>query len=410
MLNSELNQSDREIQQSIVTYLDGSRLSLNQVAHKWKISSPMLSQVKNGRRKCGIDLALKILRETGADVNQRKAWLETRYFEESKEASLVLDTIKKDRVKKNLVKSFSERLANNPTLADIFWDVVFAGESGVSWNSIFQTYGDNGIKLATSMIDLGLVKYLDGKYVIVEDHVIHVMDAENSFDFLSGTLSRMKEQVQADNINHHMKFKVDDVSDEGYKKLKELHDRYVEDFRKIMDESQQHTSNGGKRVIMQSMLGILKTVILVCGVAMGFATDMSWAGGGFEGGSGFVTRAPGTNLGHGMDWAEYRITIGELRASDRRQAISDAEAIVQQMRRGQVADRIVSRILHGPTHAPAGCQDVQFPDKVRRLLREGKFAPKELYVKDGKLRFDRQGNATEVYPTEFHFFFPCSSK
>ena len=96
---------------------------MDQVAKKWEISTAMLSQIKNGKKRAGIDLGLKILRESGANVEKRKSWLENRYTQESKEYILVQEEFKRKKVEQSLQSEFCEMLESEPVLLDIFLDM-----------------------------------------------------------------------------------------------------------------------------------------------------------------------------------------------------------------------------------------------------------------------------------------------
>lgn len=406
MIAKAENQSDAILQQRISDFLEGSRLSLNQIADKWEISPPMLSQVKNGRRKCGIDMALKILRETGSDVGSRRDWLEQRYFEESKEASVIFESIQKDKKEKHLKEAFSQKLASHPTMTDIFLDIVLAEESGVNWNTIFQQYGDSGIQIASSFIDLGLVRYLEGRYVVVEANVVHVLDPANSFRLLEGIIQRMKDRAITKVGAYDMDYEIADVTEDGYKKLKELHLKFTEEARKIVNENSKHSLKGGIRVITQNLLGPLKALLLVSLLGLGLI-DSSFAG-GLRGG-GHQDGRP--SLGARYLWGYYELHNLEVQGATRDEALRNAEMMLMSFSQGRVPDRnIIHAIMrNGPRdtiNSTRACKKMTFENATEEQFRRGHFRPGRFHLNDG-LYSVQNGRSVPIYSIDVGFEFPC---
>ena len=79
------NRCDEFISEQLSDFLSSSRLSMHQIARKWNVSTPALSQIKNKKRSPSIELGLKILRESGADFQTQKEWIRKRIFENNDE-------------------------------------------------------------------------------------------------------------------------------------------------------------------------------------------------------------------------------------------------------------------------------------------------------------------------------------
>ena len=82
------------ISENLTKYLSSTKLSMGQIASKWGVSTPLLSQIKSGKKKAGLELGLKILREAGVELTDRQKWLESRKTE-GQESAKIFEDLKK---------------------------------------------------------------------------------------------------------------------------------------------------------------------------------------------------------------------------------------------------------------------------------------------------------------------------
>lgn len=274
------------VTEALNTYLSGTRLSMDQVAKKWNISTAMLSQVKNGKKRAGVDLGLKILRESGTDIESRRNWLEHRYLSESEEYSLVHNEIKRKKVEKNLQSEFCELLENEPALLDIFLDIALAEEAGVSWNAIFKHYGEYGTELATSLVESGTVSLVENRYKINQENSTFISDELTSFGIVKAIIEAQRTRKKREQFRGELQYDVTDVSPEAYEELINLNKEYVKQVRSILEDHEKHRLTGGVRVVCQSLVALAKgSLCLLLLLTLGsFSIDDSYAG-GLRGGS-----------------------------------------------------------------------------------------------------------------------------
>jgi hypothetical protein len=271
------------IAESLNNYLGGTRLSMDQVAKKWSISTAMLSQIKNGKKRAGIDLGLKILRENGNAIEERKQWLDTRKSEESSEYVIVKEELKKKKVRMNLQEEFSKLLENEPALLDIFLDIAIADTAGISRNSIFKNYGEYGVDLVTSLDDTGLVRIEENRFFIDVENAKFITNELTSFGIVKAIIEMQKTRKKRGQFSGELQYNVSDISKEAFTELIELNKSYVKKTREIIDSNEVHRLAGGIRVVCQSLVSIAKGTICLLVVLNMFAT--AEAGGGIEGGS-----------------------------------------------------------------------------------------------------------------------------
>ena len=412
-MNTQDIHPDQIIVEKLTGFLEGTRLSMHQVAERWNVSSPMLSQIKNGKKKAGIDLGLKILRESGANVEERKAWLESRYFEESKEASLIKDSLQKTKVEKSLKESFCRSLESNPVLMNIFLDISIAEESGISWNSIFKSYGDYGVELATGLIEVGLVKYESGKYVISESGVTHIMDTSTSYGMLKGIIERFRNKSDSKKaFGRKLSWEINDLSRQGVDQLLEAHQRFEKECAEIIESNELHSNNGGIRVISQSLLGALKALLIV-GFLTVFPGMDSWAGGLKGGDAGdFLQRREFQYRGDKYMWGGFTVRLHNQQLGGRSQAEALAKKVVDEMRQGvtyNFVTRSVTSEFNLSNRDEEKCRPARRP-RAMELLEGGVIKPKNFRIGDSWFEENDQGEWTERFNFTFKVEFPCEKR
>lgn len=274
---------DHIIAENLDKYLNSTRLSMNQVAAKWGVSTPLLSQIKTGKKKAGLELGLKILREAGVDLNVRQQWLEERKTQ-GEESAKIFDDLKKERVEYRLQKNICEHLAANPILIDLFLDISLMKEKGLSWNGILKNFGEYGLDQVEFLVSAGLVEKRNDRFYIIQDKLPHAINAENSFGLMSGIFEIFRKKVVKQEFRGEFHFDITDVSQEGYEKLKELNIEFTKKMVNIIKETEQARTSGGIRVVAQNLIGVLK--ILIIAVFANVFIDNSYAqGNGLTGGA-----------------------------------------------------------------------------------------------------------------------------
>jgi transcriptional regulator with XRE-family HTH domain len=284
-MNKEAPQMmDPIILDNLNQYLDSTRLSMNQVAGKWGVSAPLLSQIRNGKKGPGVELGLRILREAGADLETRKKWLENKKGN-GDEVSKVYEDSRKERVEHRLQKNFCEHLEFNPILMDLFLDISLMKTAGFSWSGVLKNYGEYGLSQVQFLIDSGLVRKEDDRYFIVQDKLPHAMNSENSFGLMEAIFEVLKQKVKKEEFQGEFHFDIVDVSPEGYEKLKDLNIEFTKKMISVLKECEMPRLKGGKRIVAQNLVGVLKTLIVVMLVGL-FGNDHSYAqGSGLTGGA-----------------------------------------------------------------------------------------------------------------------------
>lgn len=249
--------TDTVILENLNNYLDSTRLSMNQVAGKWGVSAPLLSQIKNGKKGPGIELGLRILREAGADLDTRKKWLENKKGN-GDEVSKVYEDVRKERIEYKFQKDFCEHLEFNPILLDLFLDISLMNTKGFSWSGVLKNYGEYGLSQAQFLIDSGLVRKEDDRYFIIEDKLPHAIGPESSFGMMEAIFEVLKQKVKKEEFRGEFHFDITDVSPEGYEKLKELNIEFTKKMVDVIKQNEVPRLKGGIRVVAQNLVGVLK--------------------------------------------------------------------------------------------------------------------------------------------------------
>lgn len=291
--------NESTIAESLESLVNNSRLSMSQIASRWGVSTALLSQIKNKKKSPSLELGLKILRESGATVSERKQWLAFNN-NRNNELGLIIEDEKKERVEYRLKKSFSEMLENNPLLLDIFLDISLNAKIGYSWNGVLKNYGEYGLELVTALVDTGLVKKCDDRYFIVQDELPHAIDLENSLGMMKSAFEILKQKAKKEEFKGEFHFDMTDVTPQGYQKLKELNIEYTKKAIAIIKEEEMPRSKGGLRVVAQNIVALLKCfafVFFVGGLSLLTTQETFAQGNGVTGGgSGKIIQGIESNL------------------------------------------------------------------------------------------------------------------
>jgi transcriptional regulator with XRE-family HTH domain len=291
--------NDTFVSQRLETYLDSTRLSMNQIAGKWGVSAALLSQVKNGKKRASLELGLKILRESGATLEERKRWVEERHA-----GGLELGRIYKDERRKTvefaLKKSLGDLFENAPVLMDLFLDISLMKERGLSWNGVFKNYGEYGLELAQTLIESGLVEKRGERFYIVQDQLTHTIDTENSLGIMKSVFELLKQKYKRDGFRGEFHFDINDISPEGYYKLKELNIEYTRKMVKVIEEHEMPRVKGGLRIVAQNLVSILRCfawiVFLSCSLITISESSLAQGSGLRGGGSGKLIDGTGLSI------------------------------------------------------------------------------------------------------------------
>lgn len=282
------------ISQNLEKYLNGSRLSMNQVASRWGVSTPLLSQIKNGKKKPSLELGLKILRESGASIDTRKEWIEAQ-GSKGQELGQVYKDEKKERIELKLKSNLSELLESHPIMMDIFLDISLMGNKGFSWNGILKNYGEYGFQYVSELMKAGIVEKKQDRYFIVNENIPHALNLENSLGVMKNIFDRLKTSAQQEEFKGEFHFDLTDVSPEGYEELKRLQEEYAKKSIAIIKENEMPKVKGGLRVISQNIVSILQCLIIA--IFIGHSANTMAQGGGLTGGgSGLVINNIHTSL------------------------------------------------------------------------------------------------------------------
>ncbi|MCR9205345.1 MAG: hypothetical protein NXH75_12250 [Halobacteriovoraceae bacterium] len=419
------------IAESLENLVSGSRLSMSQIASKWGVSTALLSQIKNRKKNPSLELGLKILRESGASLEKRKAWLGSVH-QNNNELGIIMEDEKKERVEYKLKKSFSEILESNPLLLDIFLDISLNKDSGYSWNGVLKNYGEYGLELVSVLLDSGLVRKEEDRYFIVNEEVSVAVDLENSFGVVKSALEVLKQKAKKEQFRGEFYFEMIDISPQGYQKLKNLHTEFSKKTVEIIKEETMPKSKGGLRILTQNIVAMLKCFALVFCLSQVLPIESAQAQGGVTGGgSGKVIQGINTNLqnlkrsmrieGYGgrlprkirvRDSRDnYEIEFKnaafqtEFYASEK-DAIDSIVEINKSFTRGEVSKSEARHLLHqGPLHHCERSVRSTVKDEMTKVLQNGGVKPlgfkvESSYAPDG----------TPRYKGIVQMAFPCQKK
>jgi hypothetical protein len=404
------------ISNSLNTYLGGTRLSMDQVAKKWSISTAMLSQIKNGKKRAGIDLGLKILRENGTDVEIRKKWLDSRKGEESNEYLIVKEELQKNKIKKNLQEEFSKLLENEPALLDIFLDIAIAEDKGISWNSIYKNYGEYGTGLVESLEETGLVRLEDNRFFIDVENAKFITNELTSFGIVKAVIEMQKTRKKRGQFEGELRYNISDISKEAFSELIELNLSYVEKTREIIDNNEVHRLKGGVRVVCQSLVSIAKgslCLLLVLNL-MGRAEASGIEGGssnqalgGIEGGSSRIfksIRKPRDFFGrHGGKFQYEKTALLVPHAFDEKQGAIDAIVdLNKEMENGKYNSKLLRRIRI-TNHEE--CKGTSLDQIMKKEFKKASIKPIGF-----KITESFNGKGEPRYSVKADYYVPCEKK
>ncbi len=288
MLFSEIgpNTLNRELN----SFLEGSKLSLSQVAKRLGVSKGHLSEIKNGKATPALNTGLRILKLCGLEIEQRRAWAHFYNTSISEEYLEVHDDWEKENDRK-LNEKASALLARDLDLMNAYIDIVNSEEQGLALVELRVEYGRSiesklqklhlqGV-VEVEKSDLGKV-YKTGK-------VDPIITRHASYDLINNVVSDQQMQYQAGENKGKFKFHINDVDQEGYQKLSELLQVTMKEAEKIMVDHKLARTKGGERFAFEMLLGQLKSFILLAFLGFGFmlsgVQDSYAQGGGLSGGS-----------------------------------------------------------------------------------------------------------------------------
>lgn len=251
-LNVELNR-----------FLNGSKLSLSQVAQRLAVSKGHLSEIKNGKATPALNTGLRILKICGLSLEERRAWAHFYNKTISDEYLEVFQEVERKNSQK-LNEKVSFLLARDLNLMNAYIDIVNE-EADLPLVNLRVEYGksiENKLdKLVAEDIlekkttELGKV-YCTGK-------VDPVITKNSSYDLLREVVDDQQLKFQAGDLDGSFKFHINDISEEGREELINLLSDTMKKAEKIMEDHKSKKDNGGKRVIFEVLTGSLKTLVFI---------------------------------------------------------------------------------------------------------------------------------------------------
>lgn len=405
-----------DVSNALNAYLSSTRLSMEQVASKWNISSAMLSQIKNGKKRAGIDLGLKILRESGSDLEKRKSWLEGRHIEESEEYHLIKEETKKKKVETTLQNEFSKILESQPILLDIFLDIALAEKSGITWNSIYKNYGDHGADLVMTLVDSKIVLKKEDKFYINEVNAYFISDDLTSFGIVKAIIELQQNRKRRSQFKGELKYDVTDISREAYDELISLNKDYVKNVRNILQENEMHRLAGGIRVVCQSLVSLAKGSLCLL-LLLGMFQTESFAGGvgggasdhlvgGIGGGASELIRSfkkPRDFMGRfGKRFIYEKASLSvPYHFKDKEQAVQEMVELNKKLVDGNFEKSILRRMNVRPNDNCKSSQSLS-SHTMRSALKKGGIKPLGFSLSES---FNAQGEAR--FSIKADFYVPC---
>lgn len=406
-----------EISEYLDRYLATTRLSMNQVAKRWGVSSAILSQIKNNKKAAGLDLGLKILRESGASLREKETWMKSR-FDGSEEAMKVFYDSEKKREELRLRSQLSERFENNSFLMDIFLDISLMQDEGLSSQAIIIEYGKRGLSHASSLVETGLIELKDGKFYRVLHGMPTGLTPESSFQYMKHLFGELKDRFIQKKFKGEFHMELSDVSEETYMEIKKMQLSFNKEILKKIKENEMPRIKGGKRIIFQSLISVLK--ILILSTVLISNTDEVKANGVTGGASGITTSAlesvyrahydssvflgkrwpRKTNIRSVGERVEINYTKGALRSVEfksKEAAINFAILLNQQISKESLSIPEIIRMIN--TKFPVNCK---WRHQVLRDFDEFKIEAVGFKVEK---HFSPTGE--ERFRTLNNFFFPC---
>lgn len=291
MMQEDFNQKE-VISKYLKNYLSGTRLSMSQVAKKWGVSTALLSQIKNKKKVPGLEFGLRILREANADLKVREDWAKKETGDNGEVAKLQYD-IERCRNEIHLNEKIAQQLQSDHLMADIFMDISYMNESGLGVQTIIREYGKLGIKKANKLCELNLVELSESKYRKLNFGKPHFLTPRTSFEFVGDILKVQAKKIETGDFRGEFNFELNDVPEEIYKELKEMHKDYVKEVIEKIQKYQKPNLKGGRRVIVQMLTSALKCILFIS-LFSAFSSEVIFAGdegNGLGGGASGVIRS-----------------------------------------------------------------------------------------------------------------------
>lgn len=381
------------LRESLTEYVSNSRLSMSQIARKLEISPPMLSQIKNGKKKPSLELGLKILDQMGASFDHKKEWLFERAVQESPEAEKIKQSLEGENKDRMLKDSLMARLEADKVLRNVFLDISIAQELGVHWSQISEAYGKQGLDLAKDLIEAGVVTYRESRYWIDELVSRNFFGKVASFGVMKGVFEELKAQAAKENISYEFSFDITDVSKEGFDELRALAKEYKEKSRKIIDKHALSNKNGGFRIVSQqivsSFVDKIKALALIGLIPfMVVVGDSGWASGGGLAGGGSADFARNTNSsfsyrGDRFHWQQIRLHQTYYTKDDARRA---AVIAIQNMRSGNLIEEAIRAYRRPIRTRHDDCRthinQRRHQRDIAALLAQGKMRPSNFTISE----------------------------
>ncbi len=261
-LNQEINY-ETYVSDALNKYLGQTRLSMEQVARKWDVSSAMLSLVRNNKKSAGIDLGLKILREAGINPSKRKIWLEKKVYSLSDESKIVEDDLKVENKTTELMGTICEQLGQSKILLDIFLDITLSEELGLPRNALLKDYGKRGLQEVSILINAKICRFENNRFIINSINNIFSYDSRSTFEVVNNLIREQRLNFLNDEFKGKLEFDVTDITEDGYKEILKIQKEYQANIRKVLNKNQSHRRTGGVRVFSQSIISVLKTTAMM---------------------------------------------------------------------------------------------------------------------------------------------------
>ncbi len=241
-------------------YLDGTDLSLSQVARNLGVSKGHLSEIKNGKTDPALNTGLRILRLCGLDLEERKAWAHfynRTISDEYLEVHAEVDEIYGQK----LNEKASFRLAHDQDFLNAYTDIVNKFTEGVALVELRIEYGKDIEKKLDTFVNIGILEKLDtdlGK-IYKAGAVSPIVSKNASFYLIRTILEQQHINFQNGDYEGMNKFFFNDVDDEGVKELDRLMVETMDKAASIIRKHHKPRTEGGNRYIFQGMMGKTKS-------------------------------------------------------------------------------------------------------------------------------------------------------
>jgi transcriptional regulator with XRE-family HTH domain len=297
-------------------YLSGTRLSLSQVALKLGVSKGHLSEIKNKKASPSLGTGLRILKECGIGVDERKAWAHFYIKTTIPEYTEVHEDWDK-RNSKKLSEKVSHLLARDLDLMNAYVDIVGREDKGISLTELKLEYGRSIAGKLNRLVKeevLSLETAEEGS-ILKTGTVDPIMTKNASYDLIKEVFSEQQSRYQAGEESAKFKFHINEVTAEGEQKLAELLNETMRKAEKLMGQYKRESNEEGSRVIFEVLLGSMK-ILIFCLLTFTSQVHFSqvWAqtSGGLSGGSSNITGLDwnqiSRNIKYEVNWPEVNIS------------------------------------------------------------------------------------------------------